>query len=77
MPNGIVTKERFEGMESTDLKLGILFDTMIKTHEKTDTLCIKIDKLNQGFNKWRKIHTALAVAAGATAGFFGGMFNKV
>ena len=68
MPGGFLTKEAFEEIESTDLKLGILFDTTVKIYDK-------MDDLNSGFNRWRKIHSILTVAAGATAGFFGGMFK--
>jgi len=68
MPGGFLSKERFDAMESTDLKLGVLFDTVVKLCEKTDALTRKVEK-------WTKIYTALAVIAGAVAGFFGGMFK--
>ena len=33
MSNGIVTKSEFEGIDDTDVKLNILFETMVAHHE--------------------------------------------
>jgi len=33
MPNGIVTRERFDGMKNIDDKLGVLFDTGMQTQK--------------------------------------------
>ena len=51
MPNGVVTRERFDGMKDIDDKLGVLFDTGMQTQQilkehmqKTETRFVRIEK---------------------------------
>jgi hypothetical protein len=65
MPNGIITKEQFEEITDTHVKLNILFVTMLETREDMRNHCGRIKKLEQ-----RKMKdTSYAVGGGFLGGF--------
>ena len=69
MPNGIVSKEDFESIDSVNVKLNILFSTMIEIKDDNS-------KRLRCLEKRRKRDTATATGAGAVSGFLGALGLK-
>jgi len=79
MAQGLISKDQFEKSQDINLKLNILFETEVVHHKEMNgrmgTLEERVVELSKSVNTWKKVHTVTAAAAGAVAGFFGGLLK--
>lgn len=83
MPTGaVVKKEEFEKIQDTNTKLNIVFDTTLETQRIVTEHMEDVKAITKSYESrfakittWKKLDTALAVMAGAVAGFFAGLFK--
>jgi len=77
MSNGIVTRERFDGMKNIDDKLGVLFDTGMQTQQILKKHMQKTEaRFETGTKRMEKIEKR-ALKRGLTDKGFSGMMGLI